>query len=58
MIVESWDGGKGHTGSMFAYGADDKQWHGMFADNQGHVHMFAGKVTTAAAFYRPSRSQS
>lgn len=60
MIVESWDGGKGHTGkNMFAYSADDKNWHGMFADSQGRVHVFAGKVTPAAAeFVGTSRSES
>lgn len=57
LIVESWDGGKGHSGeNMFAYSADDKSWHGMFADNQGRVHMFEGKVSEGSAeFLGPSR---
>jgi hypothetical protein len=57
MVVERWDGGKGHSGeNMFAYSADDKKWHGMFADNRGRVHVFEGKVAGGAAeFYGPSR---
>jgi len=58
LIVESWDGGKGHSGeNMFAYSADDKSWHGMFADNQGRVHVFEGKISEGSAeFIGPSRS--
>jgi hypothetical protein len=57
VIVESWDGGKGHKGeNMFAYSSDDKSWHGMFADNQGRVHVFEGKVAQGSAeFMGPSR---
>ncbi|MGA7314861.1 MAG: hypothetical protein WBX22_12900 [Silvibacterium sp.] len=41
LVVERWDGGRGHAGeNLFAYSADDKSWHGMFADNQGRVHVF------------------
>jgi hypothetical protein len=56
LVVESWVGGKGHTGeNMFAYSADDKSWHGMFADNEGRVHVFEGKVAQGAAeFTGPS----
>ena len=56
LLVESWDGGKGHTGkNMFAYSSDDKSWHGMFADNDGRVHIFEGKVTPGSAeFLGPS----
>jgi len=56
LLVESWDGGKGHTGkNMFAYSSDDKSWHGMFADNTGRVHIFEGKVTPGSAeFLGPS----
>jgi len=50
LLVESWDGGKGHSGkNMFAYSFDDKTWHGMFADNQGRVHVFEGKVAPGFA---------
>jgi hypothetical protein len=56
LLVESWDGGKGHTGkNLFAYSSDDKSWHGMFADNQGRVHIFEGKVAPGSAeFLGPS----
>src|SRR5579859_4649862 len=41
LLVESWD---------------DKSWHGMFADNQGRVHVFEGKVEAGVAeFAGPSR---
>jgi hypothetical protein len=50
LVTESWDGGKGHSGeNFFAYSADDKKWHGMFADNEGRVHVFEGQVTAGAA---------
>jgi hypothetical protein len=57
LLLESWDGGKGHSGkNMFAYSSDDKSWHGMFADNQGRVHVFEGKVAQGSAeFTGPSR---
>jgi hypothetical protein len=56
LLVESWDGGKGHSGkNMFAYSSDDKSWHGMFVDNQGRVHILEGKVAAGAAeFTGPS----
>lgn len=58
MVVESWDGGRGHRGeNMLVYSADDKEWHGMFADNEGRVHIFTdGKAADGAAeFTGPSR---
>jgi hypothetical protein len=60
LIIESWDGGKGHSGkNMFAYSSDDKGWHGMFADNQGRVHVFEGKVAQGSAeFIGSSRGPS
>ena len=56
VLTESWDGGKGHRGeNWFAYSSDDKSWHGMFADNQGRVHVFEGKVAQGSAeFTGPS----
>jgi hypothetical protein len=34
LVVENWDGGRGHYGqNIFGYSTDDKSWHGMFADN-------------------------
>ncbi len=60
LLVESWEGGKGHSGkNMFAYSSDDKSWHGMFADNQGRVHVFEGKVAKGVAeFLGPSSGPS
>jgi hypothetical protein len=57
LLTEMWDGGKGHSGeNMFAYSSDDESWHGMFADNQGRVHVFEGKVAQGSAeFTGPSR---
>jgi len=56
VLIENWNGGKGHQGiNVFAYSADDHQWHGMFADNEGRVHVFAGKVDNGSAeFLGPS----
>jgi hypothetical protein len=56
LLVESWDGGKGHSGkNMLAYSSEDKSWHGMFVDNEGRVHIFEGKVAVdAAEFTGPS----
>ncbi len=58
MLVERWDGGRGHIGeNVFAYSADDKNWYGMFVDNEGRVHIFtAGRVAhRTAEFQGPSR---
>jgi hypothetical protein len=56
LVVESWDGGRGHTGeNLFAYSADDKSWHGMFADNEGRVHIFLdGKASPGLARFTGS----
>ena len=58
IIVETWDGGRGHTGeNWFGYNSDDKSWYGMFADNQGRVHVFVnGKAASGSAeFSGPSQ---
>lgn len=58
LVVERWDGGRGHTGeNLFGYSADDESWHGLFADNAGRVHVFVdGKASTGLAqFSGPSR---
>lgn len=58
LIVESWDGGRGHIGENFmAWSADDQRWHGFFADNKGRVHLFADGTASAdsATFTAPSR---
>ena len=58
VFVEQWENGKGHiTEKMFAYSPEDKNWYGMFADNEGRVHVFLdGKVSSdVAEFHGPSR---
>ena len=51
LVVENWDGGRGHYGqNVFGYTADDKNWYGMFADNEGRVHVFtSGKIADGTA---------
>jgi hypothetical protein len=51
LVVENWDDGRGHYGqNVFGYSADDKSWYGMFADNEGRVHVFStGKVAGGTA---------
>ena len=58
VFVEHWDSAKGHvTEKTFAYSPDDKNWYGMFVDNEGRAHVFTqGKVTSGTAeFDGPSR---
>jgi hypothetical protein len=54
LLVENWDGGRGHSGeNMFAYSPEEKTWYGMFADNTGRVHVFSdGKVASGIAVFR------
>jgi hypothetical protein len=57
LIVETWSDGSGHNGeNIFAYGQDDRTWHGLFADNRGRLHVFVeGKVAGGVAeFLGPS----
>lgn len=51
LVVEDWNGGRGHFGqNVFGYSADDKSWYGLFADNEGRVHVFtSGKVASGSA---------
>ncbi len=51
LVVENWDGGRGHYGqNIFGYSADDRNWYGMFADNEGRVHVFtSGKISAGSA---------
>ena len=61
LVVEHWDGGRGHSGqNVFGYSADDKSWYGLFADNEGRVHVFtSGKVASdTAEFEGTSRGPS
>jgi hypothetical protein len=58
LFIEHWQNGKGHESEkMFAYDAEAKNWTGMFADNEGRVHIFVdGKVSSGTAeFHGPSR---
>lgn len=58
LVVENWDGGRGHRGeNIFGFSADDQSWYGIFADNEGRVHVFdAGKVSSGSAeFHGTSR---
>lgn len=57
MILERWEGKMDHKGeTIFAYSFEDQSWHGMFADNEGRVHVFEGKVKDGKAeFEGPSR---
>jgi hypothetical protein len=57
LVVESWESGTGLKGeNVFAYNSEDKNWQGLYADNHGRVHIFAGKVTSGSAeFHGPSR---
>ncbi|HZW80067.1 MAG TPA: hypothetical protein VFF50_06335 [Candidatus Deferrimicrobiaceae bacterium] len=54
LVVENWDGGRGHSGqNIFGYSADDKNWYGMFADNEGRVHVFSsGTVSSGSAEFK------
>jgi hypothetical protein len=54
LVVEHWDGGNGHKGqNIFGYSADDSNWYGMFADNDGRVHVFtSGKVSSGTAEFK------
>ena len=54
LVIENWDGGRGHRGqNVFGYSADDKSWYGMFADNEGRVHVFtSGKVSSGSAEFQ------
>jgi hypothetical protein len=54
LLVENWDGGRGHSGeNMFAYSPEENAWYGMFADNTGRVHVFSeGKVESGIAEFR------
>ena len=50
LLIESWSSGEGHRGkNLFAYNSDDGNWHGLFADNKGRVHVFEGRVASGTA---------
>jgi hypothetical protein len=50
LLIESWNSGEGHRGkNLFAFNSDDGNWHGLFADNKGRVHVFEGRVASGSA---------
>lgn len=58
VFVEHWENAKGHvTEKTFAYSPEEKNWYGMFVDNEGRAHVFLdGKVSSEKAeFHGPSR---
>jgi hypothetical protein len=60
VVVERWGDGKDHQGeNLFGFSADDRSWHGFFADNRGRVHVFVnGKVASGVAEFRgPSTAE-
>lgn len=41
LIVENWSDATGHRGeNLFGYNPDSRTWNGMFADNEGRIHLF------------------
>lgn len=61
VVVERWDGGRGHVGeNLFAYSGDDKKWHGMFTDNEGRVHVFLDSeaAPNQVSFSGPSQGEN
>jgi hypothetical protein len=51
-VVENWKAPDGHRGTnVDAYSSDDKNWHRLFADNKGHVHVFAGVIAGTSIHY-------
>ena len=61
LIVENWEGARNHSGeNIFAYSPEDHRWYGMFADNEGRIHVFTeGKVSAGVAeFQGTSRSSN
>lgn len=61
VVVENWDGGRGHVGeNIFGYNPESKSWMGFFADNRGHIHVFDhGRVSEGSAeFEGPSLNEN
>jgi len=58
LVVENWDGGRGHQGrNIFGYSADDSSWYGLFADNEGRVHVFTSGTVSAGSAEFEGRSR-
>jgi hypothetical protein len=54
VFLEHWQNASGHFAEKtFAYSAEEKNWYGIFVDNQGRVHIFLnGKVSPDMAEFR------
>jgi hypothetical protein len=54
VFLEHWENGNGHAAEkMLAYTPEEKNWYGMFADNEGRVHVFTrGKVSADSAEFQ------
>jgi len=58
LVVENWSDAAGHRGeNLFGYNLDSKSWNGLFADNEGRIHLFGHGTAVAgkAEFYGRSR---
>lgn len=57
LVIERWKGGDETGVNIFGYSPDDKSWHGLFANNQGHIHVFFhGTVASdSAEFTGPNK---
>ncbi|HEV2270894.1 MAG TPA: hypothetical protein VGR92_15680 [Steroidobacteraceae bacterium] len=54
LVVENWSDAAGHRGeNLFGYNLDSRTWNGMFADNEGRIHLFDHGTVAAgkAEFY-------
>lgn len=54
LVVEKWGDAAGHRGeNLFGYNLDSRTWNGMFADNEGRIHLFDHGTVAAgkAEFY-------
>jgi hypothetical protein len=54
LIVENWEGARNHSGeNIVGYSPEDRRWYGMFADNEGRIHVFTeGKVAAGVAEFQ------
>jgi len=51
-VIEEWKAPHDRGRNMDAYSADDRQWHRLFVDAQGRVHIFSGTSQGRALTYR------
>lgn len=58
VFLEHWQSASGHISEkIVGYSSEERNWYGLFVDNQGRVHVFLnGKVSPDMAEFRgPSR---